>query len=415
MTTVLPDVERTRLEEDPNAAARQLASEDPQPPVPQTPDFRSRVAPLARPCAYFAASRVAVYFAALATKWLVPSLHPLKVLSTAWDGAWYTEIARYGYPHRIFNEHYGSRWAFFPGFPLVIRGTADITRLSIPDAAVLDATVLGLASAIAIWLAVREVFGPVIADRTVLLYAFFPAAYVLSMAYSEGLFLTAAAGCLFALSRRYWMSAALLAVVASLTKDYGVLLVACVAVAAVPVIARERKLRPLVAVLIAPTGFVAWLAFSWRETGTPLAFLQAERFWGNGHFTWFLTPVVALSRLLTNFHNFDRGSYVLAAAGFLFAYIGVAILGRTRQEGIAIPSHWWVYIVGSLLAMASPNVLQSILRYSMAVFPLFAAYAWKIRRTWEGPIVGVLAMMQGALALVVFVGMAHQLTATVWP
>ena len=65
--------------------------------------------------------------------------------------------------------------------------------------------------------------------------------------------------------------------------------------------------------------------------------------------------------------------------------------------------------------MASPNVLQSILRYSMAVFPLFAAYAWKVRRTWEGAIVGVLAMTQGVLALVVFVGTAHQLTTTVWP
>ena len=206
------------------------------------------------------------------------------------------KIAQYGYPHRIYNEYYGSRWAFFPGFPARSSGARLRSRAwSIPHAAVLDATVLGLTSAIAIWLAVREVFGSVIADRSVLLYAFFPAAYVLTMAYSEGLFLTAAAGCLFALSRRYWISAALLAVVASLTKDYGVLLVACVGVAAVPAFARERTPRPLVAALLAPTGFAAWLAFSWRETGTPLAFLQAERFWGNGHFTFFLTPVVARS------------------------------------------------------------------------------------------------------------------------
>ena len=90
-------------------------------------------------------------------------------------------------------------------------GLAELTRLSLPDAAVVAAFIFGLTSALAIWLAVREVFGSRLADRAVLLYVFCPVAYVLSLAYTEGLFLTAAAGCLFALSRRYWVSAALFA------------------------------------------------------------------------------------------------------------------------------------------------------------------------------------------------------------
>ena len=370
--------------------------------------------PLVRPCGYYLASRVAVLFAALASQWLVPRIHPWRLLGTGWDGSWYTKIAQYGYPHHIFNEDDGSRWAFFPGFPAAIRGTHILTGLSYADAGVLAGTVLGLTSAIAVWLAIREVFGSVVADRSVLVYVFFPAAYVLSMAYSEGLFITAAAGCLFALSRRYWITASLLAVVGSLTRNFGVLLFVCVAVAAIPCIVRQHQRRPLVALMISPLGFVGWLAYSWHMTGTPLAFLKAEQIWGDSHFVWFTAPISAVSRLVTT-HDFSMGADVLAACGFLFAYVGLSILWRTRREGVSVPLHWWVFTVGSVLAMASPSSEQGILRYSLVAFPLFAAFAWKIRPTWEGAIAGTMGFMQGALALVIFVEALHPFTANLWP
>ena len=91
------------------------------------------------------------------------------------------------------------------------RATVEVTRLSYVQATVILSFALGLTSAIALWLAVREVFGSVVADRAVLLYVFFPTAYVLSLGYSEALFITACGACLFALSRRYLITAALFA------------------------------------------------------------------------------------------------------------------------------------------------------------------------------------------------------------
>jgi hypothetical protein len=413
MTTLLPDrvIDAPHLE--PSDA---LASHEPAPPPElERRTWRSRLRPLVRPSGYFLASRVGVLFAALAAKWLVPRIHPLTLLGNGWDGRWYTMIAQHGYPHRIYNEANGSRWGFFPGFPMAIRGTEAVTGLTYAHAAVLIGTIFGLGSAIAIWLAVREVFGPVIADRTVLLYVFFPAAYVLSMGYSEGLFLTAAAGCLFALSRRYWITAALCACVASITKDVGVVLIVCVAVAAIPRIVKDRQGRPLAALLIAPLGFVGWLIFSWQWTGTPLAFMKAEKIWGNTHFNWFLAPIGALARLITDPRDVAQGQDVVAAIGFLFAYVGLAILWRTRKEGISIPIYWWIFTLGSIGAMAAPDFEQSLLRYSMAAFPLFAAFAWKIRPTWEGAIAATSGLMQGALALVIFVEVLHPLTSHLWP
>jgi hypothetical protein len=244
---------------------------------------------------------------------------------------------------------------------------------------------------------------------------FFPASYVLSMAYTEALFFTAAGACLYALSRRYWVTAALFAVVGSLTRSFGVVLIACVIVAAVPVFLKEHKIRPMVALVISPLGFVGWLAYSWVMVGTPLAFLTSERYWDNSHFVWFRTPFAAVAYVLSSFHHWGDGQAVLAAGAVVFACVGFVQLSRARQHGVSIPVFWWVFTIGSVLGMLSPFEPVSILRYSLAVIPFFAAYAWRMRPAWEGPVVGMLALSQGVLAVVVIVGTLHPHTSMIWP
>lgn len=381
-----------------------------------TPITRSaRLRQFARPSLYYLLSRIVVLFAALAAKWMVPRLNPFKALTTGWDGYWYNLIAQHGYPSQIFNENHGSRWAFFPAYPAVIRATVDVTGLSYGGATFLLTLILGLTATLAIWLAVRQVFGTVVADRSVLLFVFFPATYVLSMAYTEGLFLTAAAGCLYALSKKYWVTASLFAVLASLTRSFGVVLIVCVVVTAVPIILKERKIRPLVAIAIAPVGFLGWLAYSWAIVGNPLAFVSAEKIWSDSHFVWFLTPLIACERLLTNVHSWANGQFVLTALAVVFAYGGFFLLAKAKDRGVSVPFYWWVFTIGSIMGMMSASEPASVLRYSLGIIPLFAAYAWRMKAAWEGPVVGVLAMSQGVLAVIVIVGTLHPHTATIWP
>jgi len=367
----------------------------------------AQLAPLARPLGYFLLSRVAVLFAALVSKWIFPNLSIPSVMGGSWDGGWYNHIAQFGYPDRLVNEGTGSSWAFLPAFPAAIRFCVAVTGLSYSHAAIVVSFLCGAASAVAVWLAVREVFGAAIADRSVLFYVFFPTAFVLSMAYTEGLFLAAAGFCLWALSRRYWITASVFAVVASLTRNFGLVVIACVAVAAVPVVVRERKIRPLVALAIAPLGFIAWLAYSWNRTGTALAFMKAEDYWGGAHFVWFMTPFRSLRNLFGGVHAFKVAPDVLAAAAVVFTAVGLVWLVQAQLKGVRIPLFWWVFTVGSVLGMLSPYWPSSILRYSMAVFPLLAGYAWKIRPSWTGGVVGALAVSQGALAVMLFVATVH--------
>ncbi len=275
-------------------------------------------------------------------------------------------------------------------------------------------------SALAIWLAVREVLGARLADRAVLLFVFFPTSYVLSMAYTEGLFLTAAAACLFALSRRYWITAALCACVAGLTRNTGFVVVLAVVVTALLAAWRERRLRPVAAAAIAPLGLASFMAYSWAIVGTPLAFLSSERFWNGQHFVWFVTPVEAL------FEAVGKGPGVatfvpdaMAGAALVLGCAGIWLLDRMshRPDGLVastasggtavVPVHWWIYTVGALLIAYSAYFTDSIPRYAMAAFPLFAVFAWKLPRRADGALVGVMACLQGALLVAILTMVPH--------
>jgi len=382
-------------------------------PGPIDPARRCRL--LLRPAAYYLLSRFAVFAAALVATSFVPKLRIMQAMGTAFDGHWYLKIAQHGYPDRLYQEGQGSRWAFFPGFPAAVRAVSEVTRLNLPDAAVLAAFVFGLTSALAIWLAVREVFGARLADRTVLLYVFCPTAYVLSLAYTEGLFLTAAAGCLFALSRRYWITAALCACAAALTRNAGIAVILAVLIVAIPAAWRGRAWRPAVAAVIAPLGLAAFMAYSWAMVGTPVAFFSAERFWQGQHFVWFVAPVGALFATL---HEGLGGATFLtnamAGLALVLGFVGVWLLDRMsrtlRTVGgaiAAVPASWWVYTLGALIVAYSAYFTNSIPRYTMAAFPLFVAFAWKLPRSMEGAVVGVLACLQGALLIGVLSSAMH--------
>ena len=176
------------------------------------------------------------------------------------DGVWYLGIARHGYgalpqlaAQRVYTDH--SSLAFFPLYPLLIR------LFALPDvpylvAALLVTAIAGVVAAglIAAW--ARPLVGDRGAVALVAAWSLLPSSAVFDMAYSEALFVAAAAGCLLALQRRHWISAALAAVVGGLTRPTGGALVLAVVIAAGLEVWRQRHLDPRVAaaVVLAPLG-----------------------------------------------------------------------------------------------------------------------------------------------------------------
>jgi hypothetical protein len=386
------------------------------PAGPAVPRREGRAAHLARPGARYVVlgslilylgSRAAGYLAVLTSTWLAPTLRVSKAY-TAWDSGWYIRIAQHGYPNTLASEAHGNRWAFFPGFPAVIRGTKEITGLSYTDAAILAAWILGGLAAVAIGLLVRDVFGDQTALKAVALVMFFPSAFILNVAYAEGLLLTAIALCLLCIHRERWVLAVLLAIVAGLTKESGVVLVVAIAAESLrPGRTVKARIGILVAAAASSLGFIAFVAYGWARTGHVLAFVSAQKAW-NGHFVWFETPFKTVWDLLTTRSAWHQAPYVAAGFAFVAVVVGFVYLIRLQLRGGGVSPAWWGYAIAGTLVTFSPYWQTSILRYALVPLPVFAAaYAKLARPRLLELTVGVFGVFQGAIAIVVFVGLVN--------
>jgi Gpi18-like mannosyltransferase len=183
---------------------------------------------------------------------------------TSWDGRWYIELVRRGYPDfipaDITYEQLEARAAFFPVYPLLVRFTDFILPGGDTFAALGLNFVLGAVSVVLVGLLARRLYSISVAARAMTLYAVFPGSFVLSFAYSEAVLMVLAAACLlFLLDRRWWL-AGLSAAIATGARPNAVALVAACAVASFLAIRERRDWWSLAAPLLAPIGFRAPLA-----------------------------------------------------------------------------------------------------------------------------------------------------------
>jgi Mannosyltransferase (PIG-V) len=218
------------------------------------------------PLLVFAASRVVQL---LFIAWLAPPNGPsIKDRLLAWDGDWFMRVATQGYPHTYSFDASGAMvgngLAFFPAYPLLIRG---LWSLGVPaDIAALSISWLAGAAAAAL----LYLLGTEFADRRVglaltALFVAQPMAVVLSMGYSEAVFSALVIGMFYAAYRNAFLVAGLLGLGAALTRPTGLAAAVGLAVAAALAI-RAGKVTPWRAVvgsLVALAGvpaFLLWVA-----------------------------------------------------------------------------------------------------------------------------------------------------------
>jgi hypothetical protein len=246
----------------------------------------------------------------------------------SWDGSWFLTVVHGGYPAQIPMSGGAVRestLAFFPLYPLLIRIAAWV--LPGPDAWAAIGVSLGC-GAIAVLLIHRLtelVADRRTADRTVVLFCVFPGSMVLSWAYSEGLMIALAAGCLLALLQRRWFLAGALAGAATACRPTAIVLVGVCLWEAVTAARRDETWRPFVAPVLAPIGGLAFLSFLWARTGDPLAFIHAEQAWGvapkMGAATWSIMQAAARAPLAVP-------AYTIAFVSVIFAAATVVLLVR---------------------------------------------------------------------------------------
>lgn len=313
-----------------------------------------------------------------------------------WDGAWFLRAAEHGWPRHLPMTHghvAGNTIAFFPAFPLSIRWLSSATTLSPLGVGVAISVTTGLTAVVSVGLLVRKFAGSEKATRATLLFAVFPGTFAFSLVYSEGIVITCIALGLLALLERRWWLAGLLGLLATATAPVALAFVISCAWCAGWAAWRDRSVRPLVAPVLAPLGFLAYMGWLWRHTGVLNAWRQTEL--GGWHSSISLAyPFRILGTFVRNPLGPTETGQILVI-GTVVAVVGAVLAIRQRQPA---PVLIYGLAAAALSAIAAPVGLRP--RFVMLAFPLVVAYGTRLRgRVYTGALLISAALLVAMSAL----------------
>ena len=292
----------------------------------------------------------------------------------SWDGNWYMEIVRGGYPQEIPpNITYfqvEARAAFFPLYPLLVRAFDRVLPGSEVFAGIFVNALLGLLVVLMVGLLARTLFGIKPAERTMILMALFPGSFVLSFAYSEALLILLSAICLYFLYRRQWLFAGVVAALATATRPNGVAIAAAWGVAALIAIWQDREWKALIAPLLAPIGFIAFQWYLRVHTDEDWAWFRVQtEAWAEGT-SFGATALQDTFGFLT--HPLNSPTDVLTTTSLIAMFALIFTAWKKR-----LPWPMVAYVVVVLALMLIPETVTARPRFVYTAFPLFlSAGAW---------------------------------------
>jgi hypothetical protein len=333
-----------------------------------------------------------------------------------WDGLWYRQLANHGYPA---NVDYGqTTLGFFPLYPITIFLLEPVFTVLTSHNTIWAATVSGvLISGVGGWIATVFVhrladgwWGRAAARRATILFIVFPGSVVFSMVYSEGLLLSLAAACLWALERRRWLLAGVLAGFGTAVQPVGLMLgVVCAAAAAAELYRCRGRLRDARSALLAPilsaTGAACFMIFLWIWTGNPFANYIAQHH-GWSEKTDLLALVHTATRMAPAFDPDHFNSPVTINLNLVVGLVGAVILlaelwllWRSRRQVSLAALVWTAGITA--FAFTSEYVPPNP-RMLITAFPALMVVGRYVQGKWFAILVFVNVWLLAGLSLLTF-------------
>jgi hypothetical protein len=232
--------------------------------------------------------------------------------------------------------------------------------------------VTGLVAVVAIGSLVREYADSRQATRATLLFAVFPGTFVFSLAYAEGIAITCLAFGLLALLRRQWWLAGLLGMLATAASPIALAFVLSCAWCAGREVLRHRTWRALIAPVLAPLGFIAYMAWLWAHTGVFSAWRMTER-GGWKSYPSVGYPIHVITTFVFNPVAPTETGQILFF-GTVVTVIGAVLAIQQRQPA---PVLIYGLAAAALAAVSAPVGLRP--RFVMLAFPLVLAYGTRLR------------------------------------
>jgi hypothetical protein len=202
--------------------------------------------------------------------------------------------------------------------------------------------------------------GRSIAIASIGLLLVFPTTVFLSAVYAESLFLLCAVAALYLARTERWPAAGMMGALAALARPFGVLLVVPLTVELA--LRRRVSAAGLLGIALPLVAFAGWMLVLWRMTGDPLAFFTAQAAYRRGA----AAPVGAITDLFDPAVYGDP--YFIIGFGGVIAIL-VALSWRSLRASLA------AYATVFFAAALSSGTLTSLMRYALAIFPVFVTLA----------------------------------------
>jgi hypothetical protein len=299
-----------------------------------------------------------------------------------WDVIHYVEIAYLGY------AHHKPLSAFFPLFPLVIRGLGMLFGGSIMAdyaAGILLANGCFYGVLVLFYYLVSKDYGQTVARYALIYLAFDPYGIFFFVGYTESLFLLLSLA-VFILLRRGrvldWWLAGLCGCLAALTRPTGIVLLVPFLVFFVQrfgigtIFTREnwrQKLNAVFAMALVPAGLLIYMGYLWIIFGNPWVFsIEQTLIWHRSFALPWVGPIGAIKDVLTLDHSFF--SRDLADVTFTLIPLTALVVGWKK-----LPLHYSLFsLVMGLFVLCEPNQftpLMSVPRFMLVIFPIFILFA----------------------------------------
>lgn len=357
---------------------------------------------------YLAVRVVSCVVYAVLTEAFGAKAHRGRPLFTAVDGGWYHLIATYGYDTQVAAHYYGSVFGFFPLYPGLMHYGADVTGLPVN---VVGLIVTWLSAAAAAW-GLFEL-GRLLHDaRTgvmlAALWAVAPSAIIESMLYADTLAVALSVWALYALLRRWWLTAGICAALAGLTRPTASAVVVVVGLGAIlAVVRRQDGWRPWVGGLLAPTGLVAFFVYVASRTNSITGYFKEQREGWGSYFDAGRSTFSRLAHGLILSHGYATEARIITTVVLVLVPVMIVVQIRTHQPWQLIA----FTVISCIVVYGTVHIYTTSPRELLPLFPLLlppAVYLAKPdRRVMAYSVIGILAVTSGWYAGYVTVMTGH--------
>lgn len=290
-----------------------------------------------------------------------------------WDSGWYAGLAEKGYEAPPTEVSQQTNHAFFPLYPMLVRGVGALTGLETTRAGALVSALAFLGALPLFARFVRRRFGEDLVLPALALLLLFPPSFFFAAVYTESLVLFLSLLALEA-AESDRPGAAFVAFaagfLAGLTRISGLLLVPLIGLA---VYRAQRKPVKSIGVALGPAaGFAAFMAYFAVRFGDPLLFSKAQHNWAKEAKTVIDGPLLFAREILQDLTVGPLRKIQMVEAGMLFLFLVLAVVLVKRR-----PPLWpeGIYVALCVAIVILTGTRESGGRYVLVAFPAFAALA----------------------------------------